>query len=169
MRAYFPPHFLSAHARELAALVTLPLSLPLACGRQHRAQDALALLALLFLTRCLLDPSNHVYYQVPFVIAVAAWEGLSNRAPVLALLATLGFWLVFHTLAGTGGLSLQFIAYLAVALPLVAVLIRPAFGIDRAGHARAGDRSRAPIAVVGLERMGGAGVAAPPHGYRPAT
>jgi hypothetical protein len=131
MPAYFPPRFLSDHARELAVLLAVPLSVPLARRREPSTSSSLALLALLFLLRCVLDPSNHVYYQVPFVVALTAWEARSNEAPVLALLATGGFWLVFHTISGTGSLTAQFVAYLAVALPLGAVLVPPAIGWQR--------------------------------------
>jgi glycosyl transferase family 87 len=120
--AYFPPPFVSAHARELAVLLMLPLSLPLLRRVDRSAADCLALLALLFLLRCLLDPSNHVYYQIPLVVALAAWEARSSRAPVLALGATGGFWLVFHTISGTGSLSAQFVSYLLVVTPLALVL-----------------------------------------------
>jgi hypothetical protein len=92
-------------------------------------EQCLALLALLFLIRCLLDPSNHVYYQVPFVVALAAYEVRGGRAPVTALLALAGFWLVFHTISGLGSLDLQFVAYLAVSLPLLMVVARPALGL----------------------------------------
>jgi hypothetical protein len=126
--AYFPPRLISDHARELAVLLSIPLSIPLA-RRPERSVDAcLALLALLFLGRCALDPSNHVYYQVPLVIALVAWEARSSGAPVLALLATAAFWLTFHTVSGTGSLNAQYAAYLATVLPLAAVLARPAMG-----------------------------------------
>jgi len=44
-------------------------------------------------------PVQHVYYQVPFVLALTAWERGAG-SPVLALLATLGFFLVFRTVSG---------------------------------------------------------------------
>jgi hypothetical protein len=129
MRAYFPPAVVSEHARELAVVLVLPLSLPLARLLERTMEQCLALLALLFLIRCLLDPSNHVYYQVPFVVALAAYEVRGGRAPVTALLALAGFWLVFHTISGLGSLDLQFVAYLAVSLPLLMVVARPALGL----------------------------------------
>ncbi len=126
--AYLVPALISAHARQLVLLLAVPLSLALARRRTRGPESPLALLALLLLGRCLLDPSNHVYYQVPVVIAVAAWEVISGRFPIRALGATAGFWLVFHTISGTGSLAAQFLAYLAVVLPLAATLIRPALG-----------------------------------------
>ncbi len=128
--AYFPPRLVSGHARALAVLLVIPLSLPLARRRVRSIAGCLALLALLFLVRCLLDPSNHVYYQVPVVIALTAWEVRARGRPMLALVATAGFWLVFHTVSGIGSLDIQYLSYLAVALPLLGVLVRPAFGRD---------------------------------------
>lgn len=127
-RAYFPPHMISAHARELALVLAIPLSVPLFRHRDRSTEQCLALLALLFLLRCVLDPSNHVYYQVPLITALVAWEARLHRAPLVALLATAGFWLVFHTISGTGSLTAQFVGYLAVALPLVWVLGRVVVG-----------------------------------------
>jgi Glycosyltransferase family 87 len=140
--AYFPPHFVSAHARTLAVLLALPLATALVLRPDRRSvQTSLALLALLFLLRCLLDPSNHVYYQVPFVLAAAAWESLRRGAPVIALISLAGFVAVFHTLAGTGSLTLQFAGYLAVALPLVALFGGVVFG-RRLGIVQPHDRHR---------------------------
>jgi hypothetical protein len=120
--AYFPPRLVSSHARELAVVLALPLSVPLARRGTRSSTDCLALLALLFLVRCLLDPSNHVYYQVPFVISLCAWEARRGAAPTLALVATVGFWLVFHTISGIASLDVQFAAYMVLTLPLAAIL-----------------------------------------------
>ncbi len=127
-RAYFPPALVSDHARELAVLLAIPLSLPLARASKRTMPDCLALLALLFAVRCLLDPSNHVYYQVPLVLALVAWEATTRGLPIVAMAATFGFWLVFHTISGIASLDVQFAAYLAVIVPVVAVLIASATG-----------------------------------------
>jgi hypothetical protein len=127
--AYFLPHALSAHARQLAAAATVPLALPLARRQNRTVADCLALLALGFLTRCLLDPSNHIYYQVPFILAVTAWEARTRGVPLIALTATVYYWLVFHTIAGAFGADVQFACYLGVTVPLAVVLGRPVLGI----------------------------------------
>ncbi len=138
--AYYPPALVAAHARELVVLLALPISLPLALRHDRSPASPLALLALLFLTRCMLDPSNHVYYQLPLVVAIAAYECRCRRMPVAALLATAGFWVVFHPIPTVAGLNLQYAMYLAVALPLLAYLTPPATGIgwSRLMPARAG-------------------------------
>lgn len=129
--AYFAPGPLGTHARELALLLSIPLSLPLARRRERCAEHCLALLAALFLMRCILDPSNHIYYQLPLVVALASFELEAGDMPVLALAATAAFWLVFHTISGVASLDLQFVAYLCVALPIGAFLLRPATGMTR--------------------------------------
>lgn len=58
--------------------------------------DVLALLALVLLLRCMLDTLNNGYYHLPFLFALAAWEGLkSDRLPIATLLATLCTWLIW--------------------------------------------------------------------------
>lgn len=146
---YAPPRFLVDHAREIAVLLVIPLSLPLALGRlaglrpsaRHRhlarvspiavgdgaaLNAALALLALLFLLRCMLDPSDHVYYQIPFVLALLTWESRVSRGPLRAMLAAGLLWLVFHTVSGIAGLSVQYIAYGLVVVPFAILLMGPA-------------------------------------------
>jgi hypothetical protein len=121
------------------------MALPLARRGQRTGDDCLALLALTFLARCLLDPSDHVYYHLPFVIALLAWEARTRGAPVLALLATGLLWLVFHTISGVAGLDVQFVAYLAVALPFVAILLGPALGHSAPGRTGLPARSGAAV------------------------
>ncbi len=142
--AYFLPALITDHARELAVLLMVPLSLPLIRRRERTVQDCLALLALLFLLRCMLDPSNHDYYQVPFVLAFTAWEALGAGLPVLALLATGGLWLAFGPIAGGAGLGLQFLAYMAVTIPYVIVLARAVLG----PRADATAEPRWPVSIV---------------------
>jgi hypothetical protein len=86
-------------------------------------EDALLLLALIMLVRCLLDPMTNSYYHLPFLMALAAWEGLRRRgAPVLTLAST---FLITATiwLAG-GGVTLVDLNhfYLAWALPFAGLL-----------------------------------------------
>lgn len=91
--------------------------------RDAEPEDALLLLALIMLVRCLLDPLTNSYYHLPLLMALAGWEGLRRRgAPVLtvtsATLLALTMWF-----AG-GGPSLIELNhfYLAWALPLAGLL-----------------------------------------------
>jgi hypothetical protein len=61
--------------------------------------------------------------------------------PLLALLSLAGFWAVFHTLAGIGSLTAQYLGYLAVALPLVVLLAGVVLG-RRLGIVQPHDRHR---------------------------
>jgi hypothetical protein len=114
---------------------------PLGLGDRESTDAALALLALLFLLRCMLDPSDHVYYSIPFVLALLAWESRARHGPVLALLAAGLLWLVFHTISGIAGLWWQYAAYMLVTLPFVILLWRPA----TAGTPRSSRLPRRPI------------------------
>jgi hypothetical protein len=136
-----------------AALAAVSHPLILACGfalalawwrsrRDAEPEDVLALLALIFLVRCLLDPMTNSYYHLPFLMSLAAWEGLRReRAPLLTVAATL---LIALTMAfGSGGVPGAELnrLYLAWALPLAATLGLLAFR-----------RPRRMIAIEGRSR-----------------
>ncbi|MGH2947960.1 MAG: glycosyltransferase 87 family protein, partial [Solirubrobacteraceae bacterium] len=131
-----PADFTAAGHGELTAPAWLPaiphplivaLALPLAALWWRRDQgrnrdEALALLALLFLERCALDPWNLVYYHLPLVLALLAWEVRSGReVPVLTLAATLAAWLSFVSYDARTGYG-PFLVYFAWVLPLAAHL-----------------------------------------------
>jgi hypothetical protein len=84
--------------------------------------DALLLLALLLLLRCMLDTWDNGYYPLPFVLALLVWEtGAYGRAPVLALSSTVlvwaNVWLSLHVSADA-----QAAFFLAWSVPLAAAL-----------------------------------------------
>jgi hypothetical protein len=87
------------------------------------AADALMLLALLFLIRCLLDPLTLSYHHVPFFVAIAASEGLRRRGfPLVTVLSAVALWVIAHAIAATGNASLLNETYLAWALPVTGYL-----------------------------------------------
>jgi hypothetical protein len=91
-----------AHPAIFLAGVGLPL-LMLWRGTARSANIVLGVLALVFLARCALDPWNHEYYHLPFLMVLAAWEvRVVRRAPVLALASTAILWLVFGRLVDSG-------------------------------------------------------------------
>ncbi len=58
----------------------IPLALTLRRGRFGiTGADAMALLALLALLRCALDPVNNLYYHEPLLIALLGWDALASR------------------------------------------------------------------------------------------
>jgi hypothetical protein len=109
-------------------IVILGLLLPLAVLKQTRGRAAtsetvLTLLALLFLLRCLLDPMNIGYYQVPLLVSLVALEALHRRGlPLLSLVSNLVLWVLVAKIPW--GLEPGKVAtlYLAWALPLAIYL-----------------------------------------------
>jgi len=109
-------------------------------GRDRALADVLALLALIFLLRCALDPWNLVYYHLPLVLSLAAWETVRGRPrPVVALGVCAAAWLTFVTYGAREGM-MPFLVYMAWAVPLGCLLTRelwPAAAV----HFRPGWRS----------------------------
>lgn len=108
-------------------IALLAVAVPAAWWWRRRAratpEQALALLALVFLLRCWLDPWNHEYYHLPFLLALGALEvAARRRPPVLTAVATAVLWVLFARVAAPGlgpGIDL---AYLAWAVPMTAWL-----------------------------------------------
>lgn len=133
------PGWLAPLTHPLILALAVPLSAAWALRRRVTgapAHDALLLLALLLLVRCLLDPWNVAYYAVPLVFALAAWEALAGRGlPVLAIATTALTWLSFvklPMLTGPDGLAAF---YLAWAPALAAVLAVRLWAPRRAAQA----------------------------------
>jgi hypothetical protein len=130
-----PPALLEAHARQLALLLALALAVGLATATYRTGVRAcprrcLALLALTFALRCLLEPSAHIYYQLPFIIALAAWEVRSRRSIAISLTALIVLALDFRRLEETAAV-IPFLVYLAVVLPICVLLLGDVFGTER--------------------------------------
>jgi hypothetical protein len=122
--AYAMPRWLQPFPRPLILLAPIAFSvLALRRGRLS-AVDALGLLALCFLLRCLLDPVNLAYYYVPFLATLVFYEVLRwERPPVLTLLAAAGVWVTFNAFDDRTATS---VAWALWALPMavgLAVLV----------------------------------------------
>jgi len=117
-----------SHPLILLAGLVIPASLWLQARRRGlrrlSERDALLALALMLLLRCLLDTWDTVYYPLPFVLALLAWEiiGETRRPPVFALLATVLMWISFQWLPAHVSADAQAAFFLAWSLPLAAVL-----------------------------------------------
>lgn len=127
-----PPAWLNPVPKPLIVLLGLGLSLLWARRARSRPwSDALLLLAVLFLLRCILDPWNLGYYHVPFVLALVAWEVHDGRRPIMSLAATalvLGSFHVYDARTGVG----PFLTYMAWTIPLLAGLgLRLVLGPER--------------------------------------
>jgi hypothetical protein len=87
-------------------------------------RDALLLLALVMLVRCLLDSWDVTYYLLPFVFALLAWEvrAPSSRPPVLALTSSALVWVSFQWMPSHASPDVQAAFFLAWSLPASALL-----------------------------------------------
>jgi hypothetical protein len=107
-------------------------------GAERNRDDALAVLALALLLRCMLDPWNLVYYHLPLAVCLAAWEARRGRdLPVLSVVVNAACWLTFVTYDARAGYGPYF-AYLAWTVPLAlglafVLLRRPARRPSTAG------------------------------------
>ena len=119
-----PPAWLGEVARPLVILV--PLLLSVVCAIRLRRQpwhDALLLLALVFLLRCVLDPWNVSYYSLPFLLALLAWEVHARKGvPLLTLLASLLTFVITDMLNPEVHPDVQCVLYLAWSVPFALVL-----------------------------------------------
>jgi hypothetical protein len=117
-------------------------------ARSLGESDALLALALLLLLRCVLDTWDNVYYPLPFIFALLAWEvrGSVRRPPVLALSSTVLAWISFQWLPGQISPDGQAAFFLAWSLPLAAALGRWLYGPSRAIVAPFPSRARSPRA-----------------------
>ena len=87
------------------------------------ALGPLALLALLFVLRCVLDPWNTAYYALPAVIALVAWEATSfDRPPVLALALTMATWATWEWVVPAATPDVEALVYLGWSLPFTGLL-----------------------------------------------
>jgi hypothetical protein len=149
--AYEIPAWLSGLTHPVIVLAGIPLGLLF--WRRRRTlerEDALGLLALLLLIRCIADPWNNDYYHAPFLLALLSWEALARdgwpRLTVFAgaaLAATFPATLV--TMSQMSAEPLRYcLGYLVWALPLTAWLALSLFAPARAAAITAAVRSRLP-------------------------
>jgi hypothetical protein len=135
-----PPAWLSDLSHPLIIALGLPLTLlALRSGRRRRGgADALLLLTVLLLARCVLDPWDNVYYPLPFIITLLVWESLTfRRPPLFTLIATAATWAIFEAVPNYANADIQSAVFLIVALPALAALslalFRPALPALRSG------------------------------------
>ena len=124
-----PDAWISTIARPTILLVALGLSaLWYRRRRSLRPSDALLLLALVMLARCVLDPWNIGYYHVPFLFALLAWEATTRTGPpVASLSAAAAIWFTFSAAPTWLSPDAQSLLYLAWALPCAGALAVVAF------------------------------------------
>jgi Glycosyltransferase family 87 len=98
--------------------IVLAIAWWLRSGPKRNRDDVLGVLALAFLLRCMLDPWDLVYYHLPLVVALAAWEARRGRElPVLSVVVSAACWLTFVIYDARTGYG-PYVAYLAWTVPL---------------------------------------------------
>jgi len=119
-------------------IVLLAIGLPLALALRRRGlrlsgADAMALLALLALLRCALDPVDNLYYHVPLLLALFGWDAFDGRGVPMRGLAGAALALLFSNWPlSADGLEAFNAAYILVAVTagaaIAAGLFRPKAG-----------------------------------------
>lgn len=121
------PPWLTGLTHPLIIVVGMGLAVAVWLQRRHRQgsgsvseRDALLILALVMLVRCVLDTWDTSYYILPFIFALLAWEAHSDsrHPPVLALFSTVLAWVSYQWLPDHTTPDAQAIFFLAWTLPL---------------------------------------------------
>lgn len=119
---------ISAPLRELSHPLALVLVFGLSVlywrrGAERHPYDAVKLLALLFLLRCVLDPLTISYHHAPFILTLAIFEGLRRRGiPLLTLISTAMILFIDRFAGVVSRPDLANAVYLAWTLPTIAYL-----------------------------------------------
>lgn len=106
-------------------VIAVALALAVGYGVRRRGAapaEALQLLALVMLVRCVLDPLTYSYHHAPFLVALVSYEALRRRVPVLSAYAIGAILLMTHVIVPMKDAPLVNAFYLAWTLPLALVL-----------------------------------------------
>lgn len=117
-----------SHPLIILLALLLPLALALRRGLPLAGEEAMALLALLALVRCWLDPVDNLYYHEPLLLALIGWDAFSpRRAPLRSLAGVavaLWLWSSWHDLSDPVAFSW---VYLGVALTATVAIASSVF------------------------------------------
>jgi hypothetical protein len=149
----------SAHALDATLgaishplIIVIGLALPLIYWRvrpDRRPEDALLLLALVLLMRCMLDPLTYSYHHAPFLIALVGYEGLRRRGlPVLGIFAAVALWLTTYVIAPSADPNVLNRVYIAWTLPLAAYMILSLYFPEKASRLDRRLRLQRPVGAA---------------------
>ena len=119
VETYYASSFVARFSHPL--IILLALALPAALALRRRAtrlsgSDAMALLALLALVRCVLDPVDNIYYHEPFLLALIGCDALSRPGlPLRGLAGAAAFELLLRLEPPYVEVHLFNLVYLALA------------------------------------------------------
>ncbi|HKP90315.1 MAG TPA: glycosyltransferase 87 family protein [Thermoleophilaceae bacterium] len=111
-------------------------------------EEALQLLALVFLVRCVFDPLTYSYHHAPFLVALLVFEGLRRRVPVLSGFAIAALLVMTYVVAPMHDATALHVFYLAWSLPLMAALAVGTLAPERAERVTARLRALRPAAAA---------------------
>jgi ABC-type amino acid transport substrate-binding protein len=119
----YPPKLVGRWTRTFVLVIALLAAALFVRRRGIGSPDVLALLALVFLLRVVLDTQTFSYHLVPMLMALPAWEALGRgRLPLAGLLAMVAFQLTVHEVAPHLSADTFNTLFLAWTLPLGAYL-----------------------------------------------
>jgi hypothetical protein len=109
------PAWLNMIPHALIVTIGLPLGAALLVRRRAVTLDqALSFLALMVLLRCVLDPWNNFYYQLPLLVSLYARDALCARGlPLASAFATVLAWFTFFHLAAPNHGTQTYTVYMA--------------------------------------------------------
>lgn len=149
------PGWLSVLAKPLIVGITVPLTLVCVWLRRRGVArppyEALLLLMLVLIIRCVLDPWDNWYYPLPFLIALAVWEVLRfKRPPLLGLSASALLWFLTKYLIPAHGVSrdVQCVVFLSIVLPAIFAIASALYApglAERLSWRRARDAEPRPL------------------------
>jgi hypothetical protein len=121
---YRIPEWVARWSHPAIVVAAVPFA-ALFARRRTASIDALALLAVAFLLRCVLDPVDNAYYHVPLVVALLAWEALSRgrRLPIVSMLTCAALWITFDHVEPVARPAVTNMVYLSWTTVLFAYLV----------------------------------------------
>jgi hypothetical protein len=138
-------NWISPLARPLIALCAAAIAATLWLRRRQLPErEALLALTVVLLLRCVLDTWDVVYYTLPFLFAMLAWEvrAYAQRPPVLSLVASVLVWTSFEWLPHHASADVQAGLFLCWSLALLAWLAKQLAAVAVPPPARGAPRAQ---------------------------